>query len=126
MIPAPFFIHAQCQTDEPSLPTAKFDLIVTHAPVLTSSASSIEMSENDIVVIVTEPVSTKEDVDILMTNKTDMTLNLHKLSMCVCEGLSISPHQLCTLCCADVSIVLESLIFSELICREVVTIISGM
>ena len=81
MVPAPFFINAQCQTDEPSFPTAKFDLIVTHAPVLTSA--SIEMSENNIVVIVTEPVSTKEDVDILMTNKTDMTLNLHKLNVCV-------------------------------------------
>jgi len=76
VVSPPFSIHAQCQTTEPSLPTAKFDLLVNH-PIpdpCSSPASSCE------VVMVLNGHS-REDADVVMSNKTDMTLNLHALSM---------------------------------------------
>ena len=76
IVEAPYCIHAQCQTIESSLPTAKFDLLVNH-PV--PDAGSSPATTCEVVMIVNG--HSKEDADLVMSNKTDMSLNLHALSM---------------------------------------------
>lgn len=80
-----------------------------------------------------------EHMDILMTNEMNKTLNKHALSKlewaCICLPTTCVPV-LCQFVwqrvkvyfylATDTSIVLEALIFAELNCREVTTIISGM
>ena len=78
MLCSPFIIHAQCQTVEPTLPTAKFDMVVTCGQdSIPASSASPSISTSGVVVIVND-THTKEDVEVVMTNKTDSKLKLHK------------------------------------------------
>lgn len=61
----PFLIHSQCQTECQTLPTAKFDLLVSRG------ARTIE---NEVIVVI-ETEST-EHLDTGMTNKTNKTMKL--------------------------------------------------
>ena len=81
MLHSPFIIHAQCQTVEPTLPTAKFDVIVTCGQDSISASSALSTSTSGVTVILSDGQHNKEDVEVAMTNKTDSKLNLHKLSM---------------------------------------------
>ena len=105
-------IHAQCQTVKPSLPMAKFDLLVNH-PIPDPGSSPASSCE----VVMVLSGHSREDADVVMSNETDGTLNLHALSICV------SWLQLCS---ADASLALEGLIFAELTDDRAVTLISGI
>ena len=63
----PYLIHSQCQTECQTLPTAKFDLLVTR----TREACTIE---NEVMVMI--ETENKENLDTGMSNKTDKTMNL--------------------------------------------------
>ena len=61
----PYVIHSQCQTECQTLPTAKFDLLVTR------EACAIE---NEVMVVI--ETKSEENLDAEMSNKTDKTMNL--------------------------------------------------
>ena len=65
----PYVIHSQCQTECETLPTAKFDLLVTREACTT---------ENEVIVVISEAEGkeSKESLDTGMSNKTDKTMNL--------------------------------------------------
>lgn len=67
-------VHSQCQTtQEPAephtLPTAKFDLMVNHV---------VDPSEFSVIVQVNG--DSHEEAELIVSNKTDTSINLHKLS----------------------------------------------
>lgn len=97
VVSPPFSIHAQCQTVESSLPTAKFYLLVNH-PIPDPSLSPASSCEVAMV------LNGRSREDVVMSNKTDTTLNLHAL---------------------NASLALEGLIFAELNDNRAVTLISG-
>lgn len=119
---APFAVHAQCQTTQESndsnihLPTARFDIMVNSLPtdstaeaastLVAASTSETCKVKSGVVVLVNG--RSKENAEMLVSNKTNKTFNLRALSMFRCV-LSL----MCTylFCPADVTIVLESLIF---------------
>ena len=67
-----FSIHAQCQTMEPPLPTAKFDLLVNH-PIPDPDSSPASSCE----VVILLNGHSREDADVVMSNDTK------KLIVCV-------------------------------------------
>ena len=117
----PCITYEQCVTkQEPAtgplyLPSAKFDLMVCHT----------DDGPNDSTILVQVNETSEENSDLMVKNEVNSTINLEKLGKFVYCRTTLTLTSNSFILPADVSIALESLIYSEINKHDCTRIIAG-